>query len=133
MQSYDAIIIGAGVNGLVAAARLARRGLAVLVLERDEHLGGIATSKNLLPDVISPGATLSSGYIPPALLHELDLGRHGLRLLRQEGGVSFFEGEPREASYVASYRAPLAQRKEFARISRRDGDAWQRFQRDVKK
>jgi phytoene dehydrogenase-like protein len=134
VQCYDAIIIGAGVNGLVAAARLSRRGLAVLVLERDEQLGGMAASKNLSPDVISPGATLASGYIPPALLHELDLGRHGLRLMRQEGGVSFFAGEQGEpARYVASYRNPLAQRKEFARLSKRDGDAWQRFQRDMKK
>jgi len=133
MQSYDAIIIGAGVNGLVAAARLAAKGLAVLVLERDARLGGIGAVSTLLSDEISPGATLPSGYIPPALLHELDLGRHGLRLLRQEGGVSFFESEHGDTSYVASYRAPLAQRKEFARISKRDGDAWQRFQRDVKK
>ena len=44
---YDAIVVGAGHNGLVAAALLARAGRSVLVLERSEHVGGAAVSVEL--------------------------------------------------------------------------------------
>lgn len=43
-DQYDAVIIGAGHNGLVAACYLQRAGLRVLVLERNEHIGGATTS-----------------------------------------------------------------------------------------
>ena len=47
---HDAIIIGAGHNGLVAACYLARAGLDVLVLERNDYIGGAAVSRRLYED-----------------------------------------------------------------------------------
>jgi phytoene dehydrogenase-like protein len=65
----DAVVVGAGVNGLVTATLLARSGLKVVVLERNERVGG--------------GALLShSASIDAALIRSLELERHGLRIIR---------------------------------------------------
>src|SRR5260370_9038746 len=47
---YDAVILGAGHNGLVAASYLARAGLSVLLLEKNDYIGGATTSQKLFPD-----------------------------------------------------------------------------------
>src|SRR5205807_10221995 len=47
---YDVVILGAGHNGLVAAAYLARAGLSVLLLEKNDYIGGATTSQRLFPD-----------------------------------------------------------------------------------
>src|SRR5438128_11008901 len=47
---YDVVILGAGHNGLVAASYLGRAGLSVLVLEKNDYIGGATTSQNLFPD-----------------------------------------------------------------------------------
>src|SRR3954465_11763673 len=76
----DAVIVGAGHNGLVAAAYLARAGLDVLVLERREIVGGACVTEELWPGVrASPGAyTLS--LLRRRIIDELDLRAHGLHV-----------------------------------------------------
>lgn len=127
MQRYDAIIIGAGLNGLTAAARLAAAGLSVLVLERNSVIGGAATGGELAPGFAVPRYSPVTGFIDPILVRELDLPRHGLQLLRLEGGVTLLPDE----SYIASYRNGAVQRREIERFSRHDADAWVRFSRDM--
>jgi phytoene dehydrogenase-like protein len=75
---HDAAIIGAGHNGLVAAAYLARAGLDVAVLERRDLVGGACVTEELWPGVrASPGAyTLS--LLRPEIMRDLDLAEHGL-------------------------------------------------------
>src|SRR5215467_14344584 len=48
---YDVVILGAGHNGLVAAAYLARAGLNVLLLEKNDYIGGATASQKLFPDI----------------------------------------------------------------------------------
>jgi phytoene dehydrogenase-like protein len=76
----DAVVVGAGHNGLVAAAYLARAGLSVEVFERREIVGGACVTEELWPGVrASPGAyTLS--LLRGRIIEELELARHGLEV-----------------------------------------------------
>jgi phytoene dehydrogenase-like protein len=84
MDMRDAVIIGAGHNGLVAAAYLARAGLDVEVLERRDLVGGACVTEELWPGVrASPGAyTLS--LLCPEIVRDLDLAAHGLAVTVHE-------------------------------------------------
>src|SRR5215207_61907 len=83
---YDAVVIGSGPNGLVAAITLARGGRSVLVLEAAPTLGGaIATQELTLPgfhhDVFS---AVHPAAVASPVLRDLDLERHGLRWIHPE-------------------------------------------------
>ena len=79
-SKYDVIIIGAGHNGLVCAAYLARSGRSVLVLEANEQVGGAAATREFAPGYsVSSGAHLLCG-LSPRVIRDLALERHGLEL-----------------------------------------------------
>jgi phytoene dehydrogenase-like protein len=80
-QAWNAVVVGAGHNGLAAAAYLARAGLSVLVLERRDQVGGACTLERPFSDprfVISPCAYLV-GLLHPLVIEELALARYGYR------------------------------------------------------
>src|SRR6476620_4498299 len=84
---YDVVILGAGHNGLVAAAYLARAGLSVLMLERNDYIGGATTSQKLFPDY---DARLSRYSYLVSLLPEKIIRDLGLNLeLRSRATGSF--------------------------------------------
>jgi phytoene dehydrogenase-like protein len=78
---YDAIIIGAGHNGLVTAAYLARAGRKVLVLERRELVGGCAVTEELWPGFKVSTASYVNSLFRPEIIRDLDLKRHGFAML----------------------------------------------------
>jgi phytoene dehydrogenase-like protein len=81
MERYDAIIIGAGHNGLVTAAYLAKAGKRVLVLERRSILGGIAVTEEIYPGFKFSTCAHRAESFAPEIIRDLALEQHGLELL----------------------------------------------------
>jgi phytoene dehydrogenase-like protein len=78
---WDAIVVGAGHNGLTAAAVLARAGLATLVLERRDVVGGCCVTEEIAPGCRASTTSYIASMLRPEVIRELNLGRHGLRMV----------------------------------------------------
>lgn len=86
MPRHDAIIVGGGHNGLVAAFYLARAGQRVLVLERREQVGGPASTIEFFPGYRG-AITNSPGSLEPRIVAEMELERHGLAWVKPDPSV----------------------------------------------
>jgi len=87
MVKYDAVVIGAGHNGLVAANYLASSGLRVLVVERRGVVGGLAASEELRPGFKMPTGAYVLSLFKGRLIRELGLDKLGLRVYLKEPGL----------------------------------------------
>lgn len=90
-NTYDAIVVGAGHNGLTAGAYMARGGLRVLVLEARDRVGGAAVTEEL-GGVRVPALAHTVGRLRPSVVRDLDLVAHGLALVSPE--VRVFAPQP---------------------------------------
>ena len=127
MKTYDAIVIGAGHNGLTSAAFLAKSGLKVLVLERNPWIGGAAVSRKLHEDWVYSNCSYVCSLLRPEIFRGLDLARHGLQVVPYGGGVTF----TRNGDMLGGYVDKDVKRREIARFSPRDADAYLRYSRDT--
>ena len=125
--SYDVIVIGAGHNGLVNACYLQRAGLKVLVVEKNDWIGGAAVSRELTPGILYSNCSYVCSLFRPEIMRDLELPKHGLQIIGYEGGAVFTS----DGDFLASYRNHHAHRREFARHNIRDGEAYERYSRDV--
>jgi phytoene dehydrogenase-like protein len=116
---YDAIIVGGGHNGLVAAAYLARAGRKTLVLERRPVLGGAAVTEEIYPGFKFSVFSYVVSLLRPEIIRDLDLPRHGLQILPLESTVTPLDN----GDYLASWSDPDETRRELCRHSPRDADA----------
>ena len=88
MSNYDAIVIGAGHNGLTNAAYLAKAGLNVVVLEKNDYIGGAAVSRELHEGWTYSSCSYVCSMMRQAIHRDLDLARHGLILVPYLGITS---------------------------------------------
>ena len=125
--SYDAIVAGAGHNGLTTACYLARAGLKTLVVEKNDWIGGAAVSRSLEPGWTYSNCSYVCSLLRREIVRDLDLPSHGLQVIPYEGGGSFTRG----GEHFGYYKDPAQLRREMRRHSPRDADAYHRYHQTV--
>ncbi len=118
-ERYDVVVVGAGHNGLVCAAYLAKGGLSVKVLERRDQVGGAAVTEEFHPGFRNSVASYAVGLLNRRVVEDLDLFGHGLEL-RQWEMSNFLPLE--DGNYLKSYPDMERTRQAIARISSRDAE-----------
>ncbi|KAE9614400.1 hypothetical protein Lal_00037996 [Lupinus albus] len=124
-KKWDALIIGGGHNGLTAAAYLARGGLSVAVLERRHVIGGAAVTEDIIPGFKFSRCSYLQSLLRPSIIKELDLSKHGLKLLKRSpssftpclDGRYLLLGPDKELNH-----------SEISKFSRRDAEAYPRYE-----
>lgn len=129
-RKWDAVVVGGGHNGLTAAAYLAKSGLQVAVLERRHVLGGAAVTEELIPGFkFSRGSYLQS-LLRPCIIRELELERHGLKLLARNPSsfTPTLDGRYLLLGPDASFN-----HTEISKFSHRDAMTYPRYEQQLEK
>jgi phytoene dehydrogenase-like protein len=124
---YDAIVVGGGHNGLVAAAYLARGGKKTLVLERRPLVGGAAVTEEIVPGFKFSVFSYVVSLLRPEIIRELDLPSHGLQILPLESTVTPMDN----GDYFGAWGDADESRRELERHSPRDLEAMALFGRTM--
>ncbi len=123
--TYDAIIIGAGHNGLVTAAYLARAGYKVLVLERREIIGGCCITEELWPGFKVSTAAYVNSLLRPEIIRDLELKKYGFEMIPRS--PSSFTPFP-DGRYLMMGPDRDMTLREIAKFSKKDAEAYPKYE-----
>jgi phytoene dehydrogenase-like protein len=124
-ERYDAIIIGAGHNGLVTAAYLGRAGKRVLVLERRPMVGGACVTEETFPGFKVSTAAYVNSLFRKEIVRDLKLAEHGFAVL--ERNPSSFTPFP-DGRYLMLGPDGAMNRREIAKFSARDAENYPKYE-----
>ncbi|XP_042478846.1 pyridine nucleotide-disulfide oxidoreductase domain-containing protein 2 isoform X2 [Macadamia integrifolia] len=127
-KKWDAVVVGGGHNGLTAAAYLARSGLSVAVLERRHLIGGAAVTEELIPGFKFSRCSYLQSLLRPSVIRELELGRHGLKLLKRNPSsfTPCIDGR-----YLLLGPDADINHSEISKFSEKDADAYPRYENQL--
>ena len=123
-MTRDVIIIGGGHNGLTCAAYLAKAGIKVTVLEKNDVVGGAAVTEEFYPGFRNSVASYTVSLLNPRIIDDLELYRHGLKIVSRK--VSNFLPMP-DGQYFMS--GPGITHSEVARFSNRDAERLEEYEK----
>ncbi|MGL6097339.1 MAG: phytoene desaturase family protein [Fimbriiglobus sp.] len=122
---YDAVIIGAGHNGLVTAAYLAKAGRSVLVLERRDVLGGCCITEEVWPGYKVSTAAYVNSLLRPQIIRDLELKKHGFEMIPRS--PSSFTPFPDGRSLMMGPDRGMTLR-EIAKFSPKDAEQYPKYE-----
>lgn len=126
-QKYDAIVVGAGHNGLICAAYLAKAGRKVLVLERRHQVGGATTTEEIHPGFKFSCCSYVVSLLRPQIIRDLDLPRYGYEILPLDSTFTPFP----DGRYLLRDSDPERTRRAIAAFSPRDAEIYKRFGQEM--
>ncbi len=101
--------------------------MRVEVVEKNDWIGGAAVSRELYPGFLYSNCSYVASLFRPEIMRDLELPKHGLQILPYEGGAVFQQ----DGGYLGMFRDHDANRREFARHSPRDAEAYDVYSRDI--
>jgi phytoene dehydrogenase-like protein len=129
-ETRDVVIIGGGHNGLVTAFYLAKAGFKPLVLERRAHTGGAAITEEFHPGFRCSTLAHSAGPLLPEVMQDMQLERHGLKLIKPDVSVTALSPDGRA---LVLYNDIERAADEIRKLSAKDAEKYPEFQQSLAK
>jgi phytoene dehydrogenase-like protein len=129
-ETRDVVMIGGGHNGLVTAFYVAKAGFKPLVLERRAQTGGAAITEEFHPGFRCSTLAHSAGSLLPEIVRDMQLERHGLRLIKSDVAVSGLSSDGRA---LVLYNDVKRSSDEIRKFSAKDAEKYPDFQQSLAK
>ncbi|XP_056006533.1 pyridine nucleotide-disulfide oxidoreductase domain-containing protein 2-like [Ostrea edulis] len=131
-SAYDVIVVGAGHNGLVSAAYLAKSGLRVCVLERRHVIGGAAVTEEIVPGFKFSRASYVLSLLRPQIVKDLELKKYGLKVyLRNPSSYTPLLGRTGKGSSLTLGPDHSETYKQIAQFSERDAKRFFEYEKQL--